>query len=112
MTARVGSRSPLRHGPSDDGKVSGIAAMFVAQSGATPPIDLTWFQHQGPGAVSFNQQTAKIPAAGGQVATEVTFSEPGDYLLRARLTDLGGPEMAGHSQCCWTNSFVKITVTD
>ena len=62
----------------DDGKVSGIAAMFVAQSGATPPIDLTWFPHQGPGAVSFNQQTAKIPAAGGQVATEVTFSEPGD----------------------------------
>ena len=112
LTARVDEPVTIETWASDDGKVSGIAAMFVAQSGSTPPIDLTWFQHQGPGAVSFNQQTAKIPAEGGQVATEVVFSEPGDYLLRVRLTDLGGPEMAGHSQCCWTNSFVKVTVTD
>ena len=112
MTARVGKPLSIEAWARDDGKVSGIAAMFVAQSGATPPVDLTWFIHQGPGAVSINQRTAKIPAAGGKVKTDFTFSEPGDYLLRARLTDLGGPEMAGHSQCCWTNSFLQITVTE
>ncbi|HBW83142.1 MAG: hypothetical protein CMD92_04390 [Gammaproteobacteria bacterium] len=112
ITARVGEPMSMEAWARDDGKVSGIAAMFVAQSGATPPIDLTWFKHQGPGAVSFSQQTAKIPASGGKVETKFTFSETGDYLLRARLTDLGGPEMAGHSQCCWTNSFVQIKVTE
>ena len=86
--------------------------MFVANSGATPPVDLTWFKHQGPGEVTFSELTAKIPAAGGSMTTEATFSEAGDYLLRARVTDLAGPEMAGHSQCCWTNSFIRVSVAD
>ena len=97
---------------SDDGKVSGIAAMFVAQSGATPPFDVNWFKHQGPGDVEFSNQSTKVPAAGGDAVTDVTFSAPGEYLLRATLTDLSGPEIAGHSQCCWTNSFVKVTVSN
>ena len=112
MQARVGEPLSVQAWASDDGKVSGIASMFVAQSGATPPVDVTWFKHQGPGEVSFSEPTAKIPAAGGSMTTEVTFSAPGEYMLRARVTDLGGPEMAGHSQCCWTNSFVRVSVSN
>lgn len=112
MQAKVGEPLAVQAWASDDGKVSGIAAMFVGQSGATPPVDITWFKHQGSGQVSFSEPTAKIPAAGGSTTTDVTFSEAGEYLLRARVTDLGGPEMAGHSQCCWTNSFVKVSVSN
>ena len=112
MQAKVGAPLAVQAWASDDGKVSGIAAMFVGQSGATPPVDITWFKHQGPGQVSFSEPTAKIPAAGGSTTTDVIFSEAGEYLLRARVTDLGGPEMAGHSQCCWTNSFVKVSVSN
>jgi hypothetical protein len=112
LQARVGEPLSIDAWASDDGKVSGIAAMFIAGSGMTPPIDLVWFKHQGPGDIEFSEPEAKVPAAGGKVSTEVTFSEAGNYLLRARLTDLSGPEVSGHSQCCWTNSFLKVNVTN
>lgn len=112
ITAKVGEPIDLDAWVKDDGKVSGIAAMFVAQSGATPPVDLHWFEHQGPGRVEFSEVETKIPAAGGQASTEATFSEAGSYLVRARITDMSGPEIAGHSQCCWTNSFIRVNVTN
>lgn len=112
VAAQVGEPITLDAWVSDDGKVSGIAAMFVAQSGMTPPVDLHWFKHQGPGAVTFSEVESKIPAAGGQASTEATFSEAGSYIVRARITDLSGPEIAGHSQCCWTNSFVRVDVSN
>ncbi|MCG8413870.1 MAG: hypothetical protein MI746_06580 [Pseudomonadales bacterium] len=112
VNARVGEPVSLDAWVTDDGKVSGIAAMFVAQSGATPPVDLHWFAHQGPGTVEFSEVETKIPAAGGQATTEATFSEAGSYLVRARITDLSGPEIAGHSQCCWTNSFIRVDVSN
>ena len=111
VQAEVGKPLPIDAWVTDDGKVSGIAAMFMAQRGMTPPVDLAWFKHQGPGNVSFSEPEAKIPAAGGQVTTEVSFSEPGDYMLRARITDVSGPAVAGHAQCCWTNSFIKVSVS-
>ncbi len=40
-----------------------------------------------------------------------TFSAPGDYMLRVRANDASGVSGAGHAQCCWTNGFVKVTVT-
>ncbi len=95
----------------DDGKASGIAAMFMAGSGFTPPTDLTWFKHQGPGEVEFSEPNVKVPVEGGQASTEATFSEAGDYMLRLRVNEFTGPVMSGHSQCCWTNSFIKVNVS-
>ena len=112
VMAKVGEPVTLDAWVTDDGKVSGIAAMFIAQSGATPPVDLHWFKHQGPGEVEFSELETKIPAAGAQASTEVTFSEAGSYLVRARITDMSGPAIAGHSQCCWTNSFVRVEVSN
>ena len=106
MTALVGEPVTIEAWARDDGKVSGIAAMFVARwRNAADRSHLV--PASGPGAVSFNQQTAKATGSWRSGRTEVTFSEPGDYLLRARLTDLEAAEMAGHSQCCWTNGFVE-----
>ena len=48
---------------------------------------------------------------GGPMSTEAMFSEPGEYVLRVRANDASGVSGAGHSQCCWTNGFVKVTVT-
>jgi hypothetical protein len=44
------------------------------------------------------------------VTTQATFAEPGEYLVRVRANDstVAG---AGHAQCCWSNAFVKVTVT-
>ena len=91
----------------DDGATSGS----VRRTGEDAvPVTLTWFKHQGPGAVRFSDTELKVPAAGGQATTTATFSEPGEYILRVRANDASGVSGAGHAQCCWTNGFLKVTV--
>jgi hypothetical protein len=92
----------------DDGRPSGS----VATTGRTAvPVTVTWFKHQGPGAVSFGTPSARIQAAGGSATTAATFAEPGEYLVRVRANDASGVSGAGHAQCCWTNGFLKVTVS-
>ncbi len=92
----------------DDGRSRGN----VARAGRTgAPVTLTWFKHQGPGEVTFSEPTAEIPASGGRAMVTATFDEPGDYVLRARANDASGVLAAGHAQCCWTNGFIRVTVT-
>ena len=92
----------------DDGRSRGS----VARAGRTNvPVTVTWFKHQGPGGVTFSEPTAEIPVNGGQATVTATFDEPGDYILRARANDASGVAPAGHSQCCWTNGFIRVTVT-
>ena len=92
----------------DDGRSRGN----VARAGRTgAPVTLTWFKHQGPGEVTFSEPTAEIPASGGHATVTATFDEPGDYVLRARANDASGVIAAGHAQCCWTNGFIRVTVT-
>ena len=38
------------------------------------------------------------------------FSKPGEYILRAQSNDASG-DGGGGFQCCWTNVYVKVTVT-
>jgi hypothetical protein len=74
------------------------------------PVALTWFTHQGPAAVTFNPPTSRLTPTGGTGTTTATFSKPGDYIIRVRAND-SEVVAAGHSQCCWTNGFVKVRVT-
>ena len=74
------------------------------------PVTLTWFTHQGPSQVTFGTPTARLTPKGGTSSTTATFSKPGDYILRVRAND-SEVVGAGHSQCCWTNAFVKVRVT-
>ena len=77
------------------------------------PINIKWFKHQGPGDVTFAERTVVVePDAwaqegGAQVATAVTFSEPGEYLLRVLAFNV---IREFEFQCCWTNGFVPVTV--
>ena len=92
----------------DDGRASGS----VGTAGkSAEPVTLTWFKHQGPGKVAFSPPSSKVDAAGGQAATSASFSEAGEYIVRVRANDASGVANAGHAQCCWTNGFVRITVT-
>jgi len=86
----------------DDGKAEPVAR-------AATPVDVTWFQHQGPGSVTFAPPTSKLTATGGTASVTATFSLPGEYVLRVRAND-SPMASAGHSQCCWTNGFVRVTV--
>jgi hypothetical protein len=92
----------------DDGRASGS----VSNPGkSAEPVALTWFKHQGPGNIAFNPASSAVDPAGGQAMTMASFSEAGEYIVRVRANDASGVANAGHAQCCWTNGFVRITVT-
>ena len=92
---------------SDDGR--SVPSPTGMSRGETP-VTLTWFKHQGPGDVTFEPPTARVPNAGGTASTTAKFSMPGEYIIRVRANDASGVTPAGHAQCCWTNGFIKVTV--
>ena len=108
LSAKAGTPLSVSVWATDDGKAVGS----IASGGrGGVPVTLTWFKHQGPGEVSFEPASPKVNAADGLATTSVTFSQPGTYILRVRANDASGVANAGHAQCCWTNGFVKVTVT-
>lgn len=108
MPASTGQPLAITVWASDDGKSP--AATAARGRGAGPQVQLAWFKHQGPGAVTFTPATGRAAAAGEQVTTQATFSAAGNYIVRVRANDASGVSGAGHAQCCWTNGFVKVTV--
>jgi hypothetical protein len=84
-----------------------------------PPLAITWSKYRGPGDVKFDNAKPKIetddtpnrPAGtvSGKATVNVTFSAPGDYILRVEGNDSTGAGGGGF-QCCWTNAHVGVTV--
>jgi hypothetical protein len=100
-TANVGKPLTIDVVAKDDG---------ANPTGRPVAVVLTWFTHQGPAQVAFGTPTSRLTPKGGNASTTATFSRPGDYIIRVRATD-SDVVAAGHSQCCWTNAFVKVRVT-
>ncbi len=103
LKVSVGMPLPLTLFVEDDAKAEPIAK-------AASPVDITFFKHQGTGDVTFGPKTVRLPAVGGIAKTTATFSQAGEYLIRFRAND-GSVAAAGHAQCCWSNAFIRVTVT-
>lgn len=86
------------------------------RSDKRPAVTLLWSKYRGLGAVKFDKTnppaegTASESGFSGKAATNVTFSEPGDYVLHVTVNDFSGVGGGGF-QCCWTTSLVKVSVT-
>ena len=102
-SATVGQPITIAVVAKDDGKSAGVVKGGV-------PVSLAWFTHQGPSQVTFGTPITQLTPTGGKASTTATFSRPGDYIVRVRATD-SAVATAGHAQCCWTNAFVKVRVT-
>ncbi|MCI0434356.1 MAG: hypothetical protein L0271_12070 [Gemmatimonadetes bacterium] len=108
VRAKIGEPLTLAVWATDDGKASGS----VASAGrSNVPVTLTWFKHQGPGEVTFAETSPGVGAADHKATTTALFSQPGDYVLRVRANDASGVSGAGHAQCCWSNGFIRVSVT-
>ena len=70
---------------------------------------VSFHKYRGPGAVSFDRARISAAKQGETITSAATFSAPGDYLLRVQANDESG-EGGGGFQCCWTNTYVKVTV--
>jgi len=70
-----------------------------------------WQKYSGPadilGVVTFGDNEFEVAPGGGLATTTATFREPGDYVLLVQV--LGG---GFDNQCCWTNGYVEVTVTE
>ena len=95
-------------------------APATGQAPKTPPITIAWSKFRGPGHVKFTDERPAVEKAEfhappsttfrGKAATTATFSEPGEYILRVVANDWSG-DGGGGFQCCWTNTYVKVTIT-
>ncbi|MEW6323138.1 MAG: hypothetical protein AB1635_18880 [Acidobacteriota bacterium] len=77
----------------------------------TGAINVTWYKHSGPGPVAFDPAKAIIAELQGTSSTSVTFTQPGEYVLRVRADNFGRLDTSAGNQCCWTNGYLRVAVT-
>jgi hypothetical protein len=119
LNATVGTPLPLTMWASDEGpKINipepqrgrGRGGAAAAGFPTPPPLVVSWSLFRGPGPVKIETPRPTIDRnAGGKAETTATFSEPGEYILRAQGNDATG-DGGGGFQCCWTNAHVKVIV--
>jgi hypothetical protein len=91
------------------------------------PVGTEWILHQGPvgATVAFDnpkvtgedrgesdQQSASGSGDWTETTTNVTFSEPGDYVIRLRVDNFTAPDSQFDNQCCWSNAYVPVKVSN
>jgi hypothetical protein len=110
MSAKAGEAVTLTVWATDDGRAR-TSVGSSGRTGVTP--SLTWFTHQSPpdARVTFSNASPAVDNETGKSTTTAKFSAPGEYILRVRVNDASGVASAGHAQCCWTNGYVRMTVT-
>jgi hypothetical protein len=94
-----------------DGAARGGNAGAAARRG---DITVIWKKYRGPGEVLIADQAIALFNEGDadqfvEAQTTATFSEPGEYWLRAQVNDSSG-DGGGGDQCCWTTTHVKVVV--
>jgi hypothetical protein len=80
----------------------GDAAAAAAAAAGGPQAG---FRGRGPGPESVpvkDKGTARVIA---------TFSAPGQYVLRGEVENFRRPDSSSGDQCCWTNAYVRVNVT-
>jgi len=73
---------------------------------------LYWMLYQGDHDVTFSDDEVEIPLTNreGVGRTQVTFSEPGRYVLLVQSIETLRNSFEYH--CCWTNGWVTVNVTN
>lgn len=101
------------------------------------PVGVHFHKHQGPGDVTFavhpdtvvptnpyaaddprsrrfntpDPNDVSVPGGNGLARVLASFSQPGEYVIRAQVENFTAPDSSNADQCCWTNVFQRITVT-
>jgi hypothetical protein len=130
LTARVGQRLELSVQVRDPSVYDATDPRF--RNGI--PVNVSWSKYQGPpGTVTFERHAAHpedqrptargrgapplgldavaLPQGGGTARVYATFSEPGEYVVRAEANNWNAPDSQSIDQCCWTNAYVRVRVT-
>lgn len=122
VTLEVWTNDPSKHDPKDPRYAR--------------PLDsrVSWYKHQGPGEVNLiahesmpflDAQTASplsrvappqhavaVEESVGPARVTASFSEAGEYLIRARLDNWNASDSDALDQCCWSNAYQRVLVTE
>ncbi len=63
------------------------------------------------GRGSRGPQNIRLTEGYGTGSVIATFTVPGEYLMRARVDNFNSADSSGGDQCCWTNAYIRVTVT-
>ena len=119
LTVSINARDISERDPDDFRNSEGI------------PLRVVWFKLQGPGQVEYTRhesnplpevedgeeeeddepEVIQLPEGRGVARVIAAFSEPGEYLLLARVDNWSATDSSSGSQCCWTNGYVRVNVT-
>ena len=117
LTTRVSRPLPIDVAVTDDGlpppedhgvfysRFEQRTAVAVRPPRAPRGLKVLWSRYRGPGGVTFDAAEAGVTE--GRARTMASFDRPGEYVLRAKAVE--GPRPFGF--CCWTNGYVRVTVT-
>ena len=100
----------------------GVRDLYAGNDRLYVPLGTFWVMHQGPAKPEI--ETAEISGreraekdAGDpnknewtEVSTQVTFMEPGEYLMRLRVDNFEAPDSQFDNVCCWSNAYFPVTV--
>jgi hypothetical protein len=100
------------------------------------PLRVVWSELQGPAPVRYTRHESNPPpevdddpaaaarrrapsgpqivlVADGRGTASViaTFSVPGEYVMLAQVDNFAAADSGTQDQCCWTNAYVRVTVT-
>lgn len=83
------------------------------EDGELYPVNTTFIRHQGPGPITFEPESMEVDGeTWSESTTEATFSVPGEYVVRVRLDNFSAQDSRADNQCCWSNGFIPVTVTE
>jgi len=111
ISASVDTPLPLTVWIHDDSVREEEPLAVRRRQGDAAALNVTWFKHAGPGSVVFSPHTEPIAETEGMATTTATFEQPGEYVIRVRADSFGRIDSSAGNQCCWTNGYVKVTVT-
>jgi hypothetical protein len=88
------------------------ADRFDGEEREPVPVGVSWFTHRGPSAVVFGESELEADSGlGGWAETTAEFTLPGEYLLRVRADNFNPLDSSLGDQCCWTNGYLRVTVS-
>jgi hypothetical protein len=111
LRAAAGAPLPLTVLTNDDSVREKEPVTVKERAAAKAAITVSWYKHSGPGAVVFTPPTNPIAELQGTATTSVVFKQPGEYVIRVRADNFGRLDTSPGNQCCWTNGYVRVTVT-
>jgi hypothetical protein len=96
------------------GQVLGTRGRPRAEA-TVPDIAVSWKKQRGTGGVRFADEQIPLVTKGDaklflEAKTSATFDAPGDYVIRAQVTDISSRDGGTGEQCCWTTALVKVNV--